>query len=65
MSRVLPEELSVHGKQGRIQYLQDARKVDFRIFGVRMVAVDRKRAQRQQQKASYGFEVRQVFFEKT
>ena len=54
------KKLRMKRKELRMQYFLDAWQINLGVFRIRMIAMDRKRTQRKQQQASYGFKGRQV-----
>lgn len=55
MPGVFAEELRVGREQSRIQDLQNAGKVDLRVFGIGMIAMDKKGEDGQEQQAGVVF----------
>src|ERR1700687_2317052 len=55
MPGMLAKELRIRGKQAGIEDLQNPRKVDFRVFRIRMIAMNQKRNGGQGQQAYKDF----------
>jgi len=55
MPSVFAEELRVGGEQSRIQDLQNAGKIDLRVFRIGMIAMDKKGEYGQEEQAGEVF----------
>ena len=58
VSRMLAKELRIHWKQAGIQNLQNARKINLRVFRIRMIAMNREGSDGQNEQANDGLDLR-------
>ena len=62
VSRVLAKELRIHWKQAGTQILQNAGKINLRVFGIRMIAMNQEGSDGQNEQPNDGLDLRIVLW---